>query len=333
MTTIQYRLLEALKVALPMLPVQIRDGVPWIDYWDVRAEYTDVLAVTAMLTPHDLTRRDLPTDLREIARRIAPWWRTMDRTALQSLDGGPVAMVPLDPDTLFRDACARVVDWLGTDSGSGEIAACLGSRAAIECARLVSPLARHLLFIPAVWMAVSALDEGRLPSRNEADRARAALSDTLSREWHACSPDAPLVVALVDLLYASQANEYAWALVTECARAQRLNAQAAERAMQHATIRAVLRDYEPELTGQTADRYTEALSALSAFIDGGPAPAQWVSEATAPASKLIDEAYRSLRVRAIYYLLIATLPNRAVAMVASAIEILEQLREEPTRRA
>ena len=330
---IEYRLLKALKVALPMLPLQVRDGAPWIDYKRVRAEYADVLAVMEMLAPRNLTSGEPPINLRELTRRIAPWWMTTDRTALQALDGGPVAMVPLDPDAMFRGACARVVDWLGTGSVAGETAACLGSRAAIECARLVSPLARHLLFIPAVWMAVSALDEGRLPSRNEADRARAALSDTLSREWHACSPDAPLVVALVDLLYASQANEYAWALVTECARAQRLNAQAAERAMQHATIRAVLRDYEPELTGQTADRYTKALAALRAFCNGGPMPGPWVSEATAPASELIDEAYRSLRVRAIYYLLIATNPIRCEDAVASAIEILEQLREEPTRRA
>lgn len=335
MTTIRYRLLEALKVALPMLPIQIRDGAPWIDYRLVRAEYAAVLAVNALLAPHDLTGREHRVNLREITRRIAPWWTTAGRHSMQALDFGPVAVaiVPLDPDAMFRDACGRVVSWLKSEAASSETAAYLGPEAALECATQASPLVRHLLEIPALRTAFAVLSSGALPSVEAARSARDALHREVYEEWHASSPDAPLAVALVDLLHTSNANEYAWLRLAESVSYQQRTTSESARAAQRAGILAVMVGYEPDLSGQTADRYTKALAALRAFCDGGPLPEAWVSEATAPASELIDEAYRSLRVRAIYYLLIATHPERNAAMVASATECLERLRAEITRDA
>lgn len=159
---------------------------------------------------------------------------------MQELDLGPfaVAIVPLDPDAMFRDACARVVSWLRSESGSAEVAACLGPEAALECATQASPLVRYMLEIPALRTAFDALSKGGLPSREEAGFAHNALRVALAVEVRGtpldAHDDAQLAVALADLLYTPAANGLVWRRLAECAANR-------ERAMRDAAERLVPR--------------------------------------------------------------------------------------------
>lgn len=62
------------------------------------------------------------------------------------------------------------------------------------------------------------------------------------------------------------------------------------------------------------DQYDEAIEQVFAFAETGAAiELYWIEQSTAPASMLIDDAYRSPRVRLLYHLLRATDQRRAVA--------------------
>lgn len=92
-------------------------------------------------------------------------------------------------------------------------------------------------------------------------------------------------------------------------------------------LRRLLAEYYLEIGTLCNDsefgRYSKAQDALGEFTQSGKIPTRWIEEATAPASQMVDDAYRDRRVRAVYYLLHAIKSRRPAAQLAIATELLE----------
>jgi hypothetical protein len=91
-------------------------------------------------------------------------------------------------------------------------------------------------------------------------------------------------------------------------------------------VGALLTEYAEDL-GATGDRYDAGFDALRAFVATGKSLTAWLVEADAPASQMLDDSHQNGRVRALYYLLCATVSERNPEALGHAREMLEALRD------